>query len=85
MNNTAKATWWDLIDTVRMMIKDWTSDWCKDLYCTKWQQNEVKIHFKQLMQVSWYYTAIHDVLHVNSEWCCQKSHSNHEELSAYHD
>ncbi len=35
MNDTAKTIWWDLTDTVRMIIKDWTSDWCKDSYCTK--------------------------------------------------
>ncbi len=35
MNNTAEATWWDLIDTVKITIKDWTLNWCKDSYCIK--------------------------------------------------
>jgi len=35
-----------------MMTEDWTSDWCKDSCCIKQQWNEVKVHFKWLMQVS---------------------------------
>ncbi len=49
MNNTAEAIWWDLIDTAKMIIKDWTSDWCKDSCCIKWQWNEVEVHFKWLI------------------------------------
>ncbi len=29
--------WWDFTDTIKIMIKDWTSDWCKDSCCTKQQ------------------------------------------------
>jgi len=85
MNDITEAMWWDLIDTARMTTEDWTSDWCKDSCCIKWQWNEVKIHSKWLMQISWHHTAVHSALHVNSEWCCWKSHSNHEKLSVYHD
>ncbi len=52
MNDITEVTWWGFTDTARMMIKDWTSDWCKDSCCTKQQQNEVKIHSEWLMQVS---------------------------------
>ncbi len=51
MNDIVKAMWWDFTDTVRIMIKDWTSDWCKDSCCIKWQWNRVKIHSKWLMQI----------------------------------
>ncbi len=37
------------------------------------------------MQVSWHHITVHNVLHVNSEWCDQKNHLNHEELSVCHD
>ncbi len=37
MNDTAEAMWWDLIDTVKIIAEDWTSDWCKDSCCIKQQ------------------------------------------------
>jgi len=52
VNDIVKAMWWDLTDTVKMMIEDWTLNWCKEFCCTKQQQNEVKVHFKWLIQIS---------------------------------
>jgi len=52
VNDTAKATWWNLTDTARMMTEDWTLNWCKGSCCIKQQQNKVEVHSEQLMQVS---------------------------------